>query len=316
MATFNSYPTGDVYQSQPPIGDPAGLYDTRYEYILTNDGDSSRLVTVAYINRGVSFEAHNGVNPDMLITGITAKIVIKRGGGGTISSISAQASTDGGVITIGSVSSPDTAVTTDYQTLTLTNSDISWQTPSLATWSSLGIAWGWNKGGIITPDLYITQAYLIVTGTLIGGNTYPTDAITRVTGLRYHYERFIDGRPTVDNLEHYLGGLPNLSGLDFLGREQPQKSKRDLQQEALLRQPPYQHPYDYIDPGFYKGPDYPAYTDPGFYPMKPDETYDEWAERIHTPPPAGPQPMYDEFISEIEPGTGRRSKPRRRLGGL
>lgn len=172
---------------------------------------------------------------------------------------------------------------------------------AIAAWQECeGDAWQFSESG---DDLTLRVEGDVVPD---GASVYPTDAVTRVQGLVHNYERGKGYR-----LQVFLGGLANMTGIGLLQGDMA-KTRRDLQQEALLRQPPYQHPYDYVDTGFYKGPDYPAYTDPGFHPMKPGETYDEWAERIQTPPPAGPQPMSTRKKSVYDP-TSQEAKIKRLL---
>lgn len=115
--------------------------------------------------------------------------------------------------------------------------------------------------------------------------TYPTDAITRVTGLKHSYQRGGTYR-----LEHYLGGLPNLSGLGLLGDQGGQRPfSRTEQRAALSALPAWQPPYQNVDDGFYKGPGpiEGAKTDPGFFPMRPGETLDDWAKRVTEDPYKG-----------------------------
>jgi len=128
-----------------------------------------------------------------------------------------------------------------------------------------------------------TVAFLII---------YPTDAITRVTSIVHQYRNALinNGRTEYKCLVQ-LGGLAQFSGIDGMTGvgEGQQPYTMDQRRQALAQQPIPQRPYSSIDKGFYKGSGAGYLTDPGFRPVKPGESLDDWAKRITAPKPEGQQ---------------------------
>lgn len=174
---------------------------------------------------------------------------------------------------------PDTTITAEWQgtgtasNLTFTETgeqdflitDLQQKGP-VSAYLTTGSWWTYSGGDSIEIE-YVSQ--------------YPTDAVTRVTGKRYHYERFLDGRPTIDNLEHYLGGLPNLSGLGLLGGASGGGSGQHQYAEASL-----------LYPNFGKET---RYAEASLLPQYPNTTGGAYAEASQLYPNFGTTPQYAEY---------------------
>lgn len=66
--------------------------------------------------------------------------------------------------------------------------------------------------------------------------SYPTDAITRLTGVQHVYHRSRNGEPTIYRLRHFLGGLANMGDIGLIGQGGEQGQPYTWQPSDMQRQ--------------------------------------------------------------------------------